>query len=166
MMRKFCRVWGNPCAIDIARMVYLKSPGAKICIKETIESELSHLSVVSDYIQFNFERLDDWEKTYQTKLIWKQNHIFKSHPDQSCLEDFIACYPLSSLLKLNYNFKQIGGSGRKLYILRSASHYATENFNHPCPIAFCICLGECSAFERGRKEKETKWNCSHSHAQL
>ena len=80
MMRKFCRVWGNPWAIDIARMVYLKSPGAKICIKETIESELSDLSVVSDYIQFNFERLDDLKENVSNKIDLEAESHFQIAP--------------------------------------------------------------------------------------
>jgi len=46
-------------------------------IKETIESELNDLSVVSDYIQFNFERLDDLKENVSNKIDLEQNHIFK-----------------------------------------------------------------------------------------
>src|SRR6478735_6336114 len=49
----------------------------KIGIRETIESELNDLSVVSDYIQFNFERLDDLKENVSNKIDLEQNHIFK-----------------------------------------------------------------------------------------
>jgi magnesium transporter len=50
----------------------------KIDIKETIESELNDLSVVSDYIQFNFDRLDDLKENVSNKIDLEQNHIFKT----------------------------------------------------------------------------------------
>jgi magnesium transporter len=49
----------------------------KFDIKETIESELNDLSVVSDYIQFNFDRLDDLKENISNKIDLEQNHIFK-----------------------------------------------------------------------------------------
>ncbi|QHT71822.1 magnesium transporter [Rhodocytophaga rosea] len=48
-----------------------------IDIKETIESELNDLSVVSDYIQFNFDRLDDLKENVSNKIDLEQNYIFK-----------------------------------------------------------------------------------------
>jgi len=49
----------------------------KTGIKETIERELNDLSVVSDYIQFNFDRLDDLKENISNKIDLEQNHIFK-----------------------------------------------------------------------------------------
>lgn len=49
----------------------------KYNIKSTIESELSDLSVVSDYIQFNFDRLNDLKENVTNKIDLEQNYIFK-----------------------------------------------------------------------------------------
>ncbi|PBQ30498.1 magnesium transporter [Sphingobacteriaceae bacterium] len=49
----------------------------KIDIKDTIETELNDLSVVSDYIQFNFDRLDDLKENVSNKIDLEQNYIFK-----------------------------------------------------------------------------------------
>ena len=49
----------------------------KFDIKETIESEINDLSVVSDYIQFNFDRLDDLKENVSNKIDLEQNYIFK-----------------------------------------------------------------------------------------
>lgn len=49
----------------------------KIDIKETIETELNGLFVVSDYIQFNFDRLDDLKENLSNKIDLEQNYIFK-----------------------------------------------------------------------------------------
>jgi magnesium transporter len=49
----------------------------KINIKETIESELNDLSVVSDYIEFNFDRLNDLKENVSNKIDLEQNYIFK-----------------------------------------------------------------------------------------
>lgn len=46
-------------------------------IRETIESELSDLTVVSDYIQFNFDRLDNLNENVSNKIDLEQNYIFK-----------------------------------------------------------------------------------------
>lgn len=45
--------------------------------KERIEAELDDLAVVSDYIQFNFERLDNLSTNVTNKINLEQNHIFK-----------------------------------------------------------------------------------------
>jgi magnesium transporter len=50
----------------------------KIGVRETIEAELNNLSVVSDYIQFNFDRLDDLKENISNKIDLEQNHIFKT----------------------------------------------------------------------------------------
>jgi len=49
----------------------------QIGIKDSIESELNDLTVVSDYIQFNFDRLDDLKENITNKIDLEQNHIFK-----------------------------------------------------------------------------------------
>lgn len=49
----------------------------KIDMKETIETELNDLSVVSDYIQFNFDRLEDLKENVSNKIDLEQNYIFK-----------------------------------------------------------------------------------------
>jgi magnesium transporter len=68
------------CLLETTRVfnLYKKSSWLqKIDIKETIESELNDLSVVSDYIQFNFDRLDDLKENVSNKIDLEQNHIFK-----------------------------------------------------------------------------------------
>lgn len=49
----------------------------KMGLKDTLESELNDLSVVSDYIQFNFDRLDDLKENVSNKIDLEQNYIFK-----------------------------------------------------------------------------------------
>ncbi|HKO77198.1 MAG TPA: CorA family divalent cation transporter [Flavobacterium sp.] len=68
------------CLLETTRVfnLYKKSSWQqKNDIKETIESELNDLSVVSDYIQFNFDRLDDLKENVSNKIDLEQNHIFK-----------------------------------------------------------------------------------------
>lgn len=50
---------------------------AKYNIKATIDAELSDLSVVSDYIEFNFDRLNDLKENVSNKIDLEQNYIFK-----------------------------------------------------------------------------------------
>ncbi len=58
--------------------LYKKSKWEKrIGIKAIVETELDDLSVVSDYIQFNFDRLDDLKENISNKIDLEQNHIFK-----------------------------------------------------------------------------------------
>ena len=38
---------------------------------------MSDLSAISDYIQFNFDRLDDLKENVSSKIDLEQNHIFK-----------------------------------------------------------------------------------------
>ncbi|MDR6845325.1 CorA family divalent cation transporter [Flavobacterium granuli] len=69
------------CLLETTRVfnLYKKSSWQqKNDIKETIESELNDLSVVSDYIQFNFDRLDDLKENVSNKIDLEQNHIFKT----------------------------------------------------------------------------------------
>lgn len=46
-------------------------------IKDSVDTELADLTVVSDYIQFNFERLDDLKENMNNKIDIEQNRIFK-----------------------------------------------------------------------------------------
>ncbi len=46
-------------------------------LKESIRAELNDLTVVFDYIQFNFDRLDDLKENVSSKIDLEQNHIFK-----------------------------------------------------------------------------------------
>lgn len=45
--------------------------------KEFVDTELNDLAVVSDYIQFNFDRLDNLRENIKNKIDLEQNHIFK-----------------------------------------------------------------------------------------
>lgn len=59
-------------------MLYKKSVrSSKIDVKAKIEEELADLTVISDYIQFNFERLDDLKENISNKIELEQNRIFK-----------------------------------------------------------------------------------------
>nr|WP_321407140.1 CorA family divalent cation transporter [uncultured Carboxylicivirga sp.] len=49
----------------------------QIMLKDSIETELNDLNVVSDYIQFNFDRLDDLKENVTNKIELEQNNIFK-----------------------------------------------------------------------------------------
>jgi magnesium transporter len=58
--------------------LYIKSHWEKKTgIKKRIQIELSDLSAISDYIQFNFDRLDDLKENVSSKIDLEQNHIFK-----------------------------------------------------------------------------------------
>jgi magnesium transporter len=58
--------------------LYLKSNWEqKMNLKENIRADLNDLTVVSDYIQFNFDRLDDLKENISSKIDLEQNHIFK-----------------------------------------------------------------------------------------
>lgn len=58
--------------------LYLKSKWeVKMELKESIRNDLNDLAVVSDYIQFNFDRLDDLKENISSKIDLEQNHIFK-----------------------------------------------------------------------------------------
>jgi len=46
-------------------------------VRSKIDEELTDLSVVSDYIQFNFDRLDDLKENISNKIELEQNKIFK-----------------------------------------------------------------------------------------
>jgi len=55
-----------------------KSLGSfNINVKDKIDEELNDLSVVTDYIQFNFDRLDDLKENISNKIELEQNKIFK-----------------------------------------------------------------------------------------
>lgn len=58
--------------------LYLKSDWEeKEELKEDIKNELNDLAAISDYIQFNFDRLDDLKENVSNKIDLEQNHIFK-----------------------------------------------------------------------------------------
>lgn len=58
--------------------LYLKSNWEqKMNLKENIRADLNDLTVVYDYIQFNFDRLDDLKENISSKIDLEQNHIFK-----------------------------------------------------------------------------------------
>lgn len=58
--------------------LYLKSNWEqKAELKESVRAELNDLTVISDYIQFNFDRLDDLKENVSNKIDLEQNHIFK-----------------------------------------------------------------------------------------
>lgn len=66
--------------IETARVLrlYLKSDWEKKAeLKESVRAELNDLNVISDYIQFNFDRLDDLKENVSNKIDLEQNHIFK-----------------------------------------------------------------------------------------
>lgn len=46
-------------------------------IKEFVDTELNDLAVVSDYIEFNFDRLDNLRENIKNKIDLEQNYIFK-----------------------------------------------------------------------------------------
>ncbi|PZX54814.1 magnesium transporter CorA family protein [Algoriphagus chordae] len=58
--------------------LYLRSDWEKNeDLKESVRAELNDLNVISDYIQFNFDRLDDLKENVSNKIDLEQNHIFK-----------------------------------------------------------------------------------------
>ncbi|REG94621.1 magnesium transporter CorA family protein [Algoriphagus antarcticus] len=58
--------------------LYIKSNWEqKAELKESIRTELNDLTVISDYIEFNFDRLDDLRENVSNKIDLEQNHIFK-----------------------------------------------------------------------------------------
>ncbi|MFB9054928.1 CorA family divalent cation transporter [Formosa undariae] len=59
--------------------LYIKSSWEqKMDIRSEVKDELNDLTVVSDYIQFNFDRLDDLRENVSNKIDLEQNHIFKT----------------------------------------------------------------------------------------
>ncbi len=61
----------------IYRLLRKSNFGKDELINEHIHTELADLVVVSDYIQFNFDRLDDLKDNMNNKIDLEQNHIFK-----------------------------------------------------------------------------------------
>lgn len=58
--------------------LYMKSNWEQqVEVKDNVKAELSDLLVVSDYVQFNFDRLDDLKENISNKIDLEQNHIFK-----------------------------------------------------------------------------------------
>lgn len=64
-------------AIRILNLCKKSNFGKTELIKEVINTELDDLVVVSDYIQFNFERLRDLRDHINNKIDFEQNRIFK-----------------------------------------------------------------------------------------
>lgn len=58
--------------------LYMRSDwDKKMGLKKEIKAELNDLNVISDYIQFNFDRLDDLKENISSKIDLEQNYIFK-----------------------------------------------------------------------------------------
>lgn len=58
--------------------LYMKSNWEKkIGLFDSLKAELNDHAVISDYIQFNFDRLDDLKENVSNKIDLEQNHIFK-----------------------------------------------------------------------------------------
>jgi magnesium transporter len=58
-------------------IILRKHPISNPVLKERITSELNDLAVVAEYIQYNFDRLDDLKENINSKIDLEQNHIFK-----------------------------------------------------------------------------------------
>lgn len=63
--------------IRIYSMLRRSNYGQEPIIKNSVHNELKDLTVVSDYIQFNFERLDDLKDNINNKIDLEQNRIIK-----------------------------------------------------------------------------------------
>lgn len=63
--------------IRILSMHKKSTARSKASVKNKIDEEMNDLAVVSDYIQFNFERLDDLKENISNKIELEQNKIFK-----------------------------------------------------------------------------------------
>ncbi|MRX41678.1 magnesium and cobalt transport protein [Flavobacterium sp. LC2016-23] len=65
---------------EFRRILHLLRKSDKLSpeIKETILLELSDLTVINEYVQNNFERLDDLKDYISTKIDLEQNRIFKT----------------------------------------------------------------------------------------
>jgi len=63
--------------IRIYNLVRRSDFGKEDIIRDCVNTELTDLNVVSDYIQFNFDRLDDLKDNMNNKIDLEQNHIFK-----------------------------------------------------------------------------------------
>lgn len=87
----------------VFRLFMKSSWEQQIGIRKNIATELNDLAVVSDYIQFNFDRLDDLKENISNKIEIEQNHIFKM------LTVVTVCITLPTLIAGIYgmNFKQM-----------------------------------------------------------
>ncbi len=84
--------------------LYVKSDWEEgMDLKESIKAELNDLRVISDYIQFNFDRLDDLKENISNKIDLEQNYIFKM------LTVVTVCISLPTLIAGVYgmNFKNM-----------------------------------------------------------
>jgi len=72
-------------------------------ITKKIQFELDDIAVISDHIQFNFDRLDDLKENINSKIDLEQNNIFKT------LTIITVCISLPTLIAGIYgmNFKNI-----------------------------------------------------------
>ncbi len=72
-------------------------------ITNKINSELNDIAVISDHIQFNFDRLDDLKENINSKIDLEQNNIFRT------LTIITVCISLPTLIAGVYgmNFKNI-----------------------------------------------------------
>jgi magnesium transporter len=73
--------------------------GPRLNIRDKIDEELSDLAVVSDYIQFNFDRLDDLKENVSNKIDLEQNRIFK------ILTMVTVCIALPSLIAAIFSMR-------------------------------------------------------------
>ena len=65
---------------EFSRILTLKKKTARqatTSLKDKIDEELNDLSIISDHIQFNFDRLDDLKENISNKIELEQNKIFK-----------------------------------------------------------------------------------------
>lgn len=84
--------------------LYVKSDWEEsMDLKDSVKAELNDLRVISDYIQFNFDRLDDLKENISNKIDLEQNHIFKM------LTVVTVCISLPTLIAGVYgmNFKNM-----------------------------------------------------------
>ena len=65
---------------EFRRILHLLRKSSKLTsdVKESILLELSDLTVINEYVQNNFERLDDLKDYISTKIDLEQNRIFKT----------------------------------------------------------------------------------------
>jgi magnesium transporter len=75
----------------------------KKTITTKINVELDDIAVISDHLQFNFERLDDLEDNINSKIDLEQNKIFRT------LTIITVCISLPTLIAGIYgmNFKNM-----------------------------------------------------------
>ncbi|TXJ26805.1 MAG: magnesium transporter [Chitinophagaceae bacterium] len=105
---KFNNILIKEALIETTRVfnLYMKSNWEhKLGLKESMKAELNDLNVISDYIQFNFDRLDDLKENVSGKIELEQSHFFK------LLTVVTVCISLPTLIAGIYgmNFEQMPG---------------------------------------------------------